>query len=97
MVFTILQGCFSYVNDKNVRKCECTMVCMLHKFILWCELSSLTDTQGEHIQFVQSFKYLIIDVPSTNKWRVCFKSRLQVDGKSHYMLENKCNESVTSG
>ena len=24
MVFTILWGCFSYANDKNVRECECT-------------------------------------------------------------------------
>ena len=24
MAFTILGGCFSYSNDKNVRECECT-------------------------------------------------------------------------
>ena len=24
MVFTILRGCFSYANDKNVHECECT-------------------------------------------------------------------------
>ena len=27
---------------------------------------------GEHIQFIQSFKYLGIDVAPTNKWTTCF-------------------------
>ena len=31
--------------------------------------------RGEHIQFVRSFKYLGIDVPTTNKWSPCFDSR----------------------
>ena len=34
--------------------------------------------KGDHIQFVQSFKYIGIDVPSTKKWSVCLESRLQV-------------------
>ena len=33
--------------------------------------------RGEHIQFVRSFKYLGIDVPTTNKWSACSDSRLQ--------------------
>ena len=28
--------------------------------------------KGGHVQFVQSFKYLGINVPTTNKWSVCF-------------------------
>ena len=50
-----------------------------------------------HVQFVQSFKYLGIDVPTTNKWSVRFDSRLQPGQKSYYMLENKCNQSDTHG
>ena len=46
---------------------------------------------GEHIQFVQSFKYLGIDVPTTNKWNTCFDSSLQAGWKSYYLLENQCN------
>ena len=51
--------------------------------------------RGEHIQFVQSFKYLGIDVPATNKWSACFDSRLQAGWKSYYLLENQCNQSDT--
>ena len=39
--------------------------------------------RGEHIQFVQSFKYLGIDAPTTNKWSACFDSRLQAGCKSY--------------
>ena len=53
--------------------------------------------KGEHVQFVQSFKYLGIDVFATSKWSVCFESRLQAGWKSYYMLENKCNQSDTHG
>ena len=33
--------------------------------------------KGERVQSVQAFKYPSIDVPTTNKWSVCFQSRLQ--------------------
>ena len=29
--------------------------------------------RDEHIQFVQRFKYLGIDVPATNKWSACLE------------------------
>ena len=32
--------------------------------------------KGEHVQFVQSFKHLGINVLATNKWSVCFESTL---------------------
>ena len=44
--------------------------------------------KGEPIQCVQSFKYLGIDIPATNRWSGCFESRLQAGWKSYYMLEN---------
>ena len=44
---------------------------------------------------MQSFKYLGIDVPSTNKGSVCFESRLQVCWKIYYMLEHQCNQTDT--
>ena len=53
--------------------------------------------RGEHIQFVRSFKYLGIDVSTTNKWSACFDSRLQAGWKSYYLLENQCNQSDTCG
>ena len=53
--------------------------------------------KGEYVQFVQSFKYLGIDVPLKNKWSVWFESRLQASWKSYYMLQNKCNKSDTHG
>ena len=38
--------------------------------------------KGEHEEFVQSFKYLGINVPTTNKWNVWFESRLQASRKN---------------
>ena len=49
--------------------------------------------KGKPIQMVQSFKYLGNSVPSTNIWKVCYESRLQVGGNSYYMLENQWNQS----
>ena len=53
--------------------------------------------KGEPIQCLQSFKYLGIDIPATNRWSGCFESRLQAGWKSYYMLENQCNQSDTRG
>ena len=53
--------------------------------------------RGQHIQFVRSFKYLGIDVPTTNKWSECFDSRLQAGWKSYYLLGSQCNQSDTCG
>ena len=44
--------------------------------------------QGENVPFVQSFKYLGIDVLATYKWNVCFEFSLKVGWKSYYKLEN---------
>ena len=53
--------------------------------------------KGEPTQVVQSFKYLGINVPSTNRWSTCYKYELQVSWNSYYMFENQCNQSNTWG
>ena len=58
---------------------------------------------GNYITFtykgepVQSIKYLCINVPSTNKWHVCYESRLQAGWNSYYILNNRCNHYDTRG
>ena len=53
--------------------------------------------KGEHVQFVQRFKYLGTNLHATNKWSVRFESRFQAAWKSYYMLENKCKLSDAHG
>ena len=52
---------------------------------------------GEHVQFLQSFRYIGIDVPPTNKWSICFEFRLQIGWKSYNTLKGQCNQSDTHG
>ena len=57
-----------------------------------CNRCPLPTYKEDHVQFVESFKYLGIYVPLTNKWNcVWFESRLKVGWKSYYTLENRCN------
>ena len=71
------------------------------KQILWyCEPSRLTNNLCLHIRknmynWYKAFKYLGIDVLATNKWSICFESRLRPNWESYCMLENKCNQSDT--
>ena len=53
--------------------------------------------KGEPLKVVQSFKYLGINVPSTNRWNACYESRLQASWNSYYMLKNHCNQCGTRG
>ena len=44
---------------------------------------------------MQSFKYLCINVTSTNMWRVHYESKLHAGWNSYYMFENQHNQSDT--
>ena len=43
----------------------------------------------EPIHVMQSFKYIGINVQSTNRWHGFYESRLQMDWNSYYMLEKQ--------
>ena len=51
--------------------------------------------KGEPIQLMQSFKYLDVNFPLTNRWNVFHDSRLQAGWNRYYMFENQCNQSDT--
>ena len=53
--------------------------------------------KGEPLKQVQSFKNLGINVPSTNRLNVCYKSRLQATWNKYYMFRNHCNQSGIQG
>ena len=43
------------------------------------------------IDNVQEFKYLGIEIPSSNKWTKCMDKRLVAANKMYHMLETACN------
>ena len=49
------------------------------------------------MQVVQSFKYLGINGPLTNRWNVCYGSKLQVGLITYNIFENECNRNDTRG
>ena len=49
----------------------------------------------EQIQVVQRSKYPGINFPFTNRWNVCYESRVQASWSSYYMFENQCNKTDT--
>ena len=67
--------------------------CICHGLFLRAKID-FTICKGELIQ-VQSFKYLGINIPSTNRWNMCYKSSDQAGLNSYYMFENQCSQSDT--
>ena len=53
--------------------------------------------KGEPTQVAQSFKYLGIYVPPTNRWNTCYNYKLQLSWNSYYMLKSQCNQSNPRG
>ena len=50
-----------------------------------------TNTNGAKLQI--SWHYH----PSTNRWNMCYESRLKVGWYNYYMIEHQCNQSDTQG
>ena len=46
---------------------------------------------------MHNFKYAGINVPSTNRWNLCYESRIPAGWNSYYKFENQCNKSDTLG
>ena len=46
---------------------------------------------------VQSFKYLGINVSSTNTWNLGYESGLQEGWNGYHMFENQCSQSNIQG
>ena len=79
------------------------MPIMFYSRILWMicnicgpivKMNNTVTQKGEPIQVAQSFKYIGINVPLTNRWNVCCESRHQA-GLAHGMKQRNPNFVLT--
>ena len=46
---------------------------------------------NEPLEYVESFKYLGLEVPSNHRWNECATRRLEAGKRAYYAFENTCN------
>ena len=46
---------------------------------------------NDPLKCVESFKYLVLKVPSNHRWNECVTCRLETGKRAYYTFENTCN------